>query len=150
MNLRNFPLLITAIIFTVASCTSKSKPTEEIVDFDSLQVEVESDTISRMFSDTLKKAHEVREQKENLLVIEKKYGEQWGFCECVMANDSIDKAVKSLVDFETPAAEKLLERFEYVSTKCQAFLGMDNSRTPEQRAAHQKKVKNCLSNARNK
>ena len=96
--------------------------------------------------DTIKKQHEIKEFKENLRVIEKKYGEQWDFCPCVVVSDSIDKAVKRLVDFESPAAEKLFERFEYVSLKCQAFIGMDANRTPDQRAIHEKKVKNCLKN----
>ena len=106
--------------------------------------------VNALKQDTTKKAHEIKEFNENLKVIEKKYGEQWGFCECVVANDSINKAVQNLVDYESPQAERLFERFEYVSTKCQAFLGMDANRTPEQRADHQKKVKNCLKNAKSR
>lgn len=101
-----------------------------------------------MISDTFKKKHEIKEQQENLAKIEKRYGEQWGFCECVVANDSIDKAVKKITDFETPETEKLLERFDHVSKKCQAFLGMDSSRTPEEREKHEKKVKKCLKDAK--
>lgn len=109
---------------------------------------IEQDLTEALTTDTVKKKHEIKEQKENLEKIEKKYGEQWGFCECVVINDSIDKAVKSLADFETPEAEKLLERWEFVSNRCQAFLGMDSNKTPEDREKHAKKVKRCLGEAK--
>lgn len=128
----------------ILSCNS-NPDTEEIESKESVSVEQE---IPEAFvSDTAKKKHQIKEEKENLEKIEQKYGEQWGFCECVVANDSIDKAVKKLVDFETPQAEKLLDRFDYVSKKCQAFLGMDASKTPEERQKHEKKVKKCLKEA---
>lgn len=129
--------------FIISSCNSTTAVQEDKPDDTSLSTE--SDGMESAFSsDTTPKKHEVREQKENLAKIEKKYGEQWGFCECVVANDSIDRAVKKITDFETPEAEKLLNRFDYVSKKCQAFLGMDASRTPEERQKHEKKVKRCL------
>lgn len=118
------------------------KDKEEVVD--TLQLALIKDL------DTAKKQSEIKEFKENLVKIEKKYGEQWGFCECVVANDSVNDAVLKLVDFETPQAEKLLERFDYISQKCQAFISMDNNKTPEERAKHEKRVKNCLRDAKKK
>ncbi|MCO5261013.1 MAG: hypothetical protein M9916_12810 [Crocinitomicaceae bacterium] len=139
-----------ALFFSVISmvaCKSAPQNNEETEE-DAIET-IENEAIDPMLlADSTKKAHEIKEHQENLKAIEKKYGEQWGFCECVVANDSIDKAVKNLKDFETPEAEKLLERFEYVSNKCQAFLGMDASATPEQRAKHEKKVKKCLKDAK--
>lgn len=129
----------------ILSCNS-NPGTEEIENEES--VSIEQEIPNAFVADTAKKQHQIKEEKENLEKIEKKYGEQWGFCECVVANDSIDKAVKNLVDFETPQAEKLLDRFDYVSKKCQAFLGMDASRTPEERQKHEKKVKKCLKDAK--
>jgi hypothetical protein len=126
------------------SCNSKPV-TEEIEREEPIVIEQETPEV--FVPDTVKKKHQIKEEKENLAKIEKKYGEQWGFCECVVANDSIDKAVKNLIDFETPQAEKLLDRFDYVSKKCQAFLGMDASKTPEERQKHEKKVKKCLKDA---
>lgn len=147
MNLRIIPLIVIAAIFVVA-CKSEQAEVDEVeITADTLMVD-SSLLLTVLQQDTTKKAHEVLEFSENLKVIEKKYGEQWGFCPCVVANDSINKAVQSLVDYESEEAERLLDRFEYVSNKCQAFLGMDSNRTPEQRAAHQKKVKNCLKNAK--
>lgn len=77
--------------------------------------------------------------KENKKVIEKKFGEQWDFCACVVLNDSIDKAVK-----EGSMDDKLMERFDVVDQKCKSFLVMDNSRTPEERMLHDKKIQRCL------
>ena len=80
--------------------------------------------------------------KENKAKIEKKYGEQWDFCKCVVLNDSIDKAVKAgNVD------DKLMERFDEVDKRCKSFLVMDNSRTPEERMLHDKKIAKCLREA---
>lgn len=149
MNLRILPIIL-ILLFTALSCNTKRDNIEvEEGVVDSLMVD-SNVLVNALKQDTTKKAHEIKEFNENLKVIEKKYGEQWGFCECVVANDSINKAVQNLVDYESPQAERLFERFEYVSTKCQAFLGMDANRTPEQRAAHQKKVKNCLKNAKSR
>lgn len=137
-----YSVLFLTFLF-ILSCNS-SPDTEEIKEE---LISVEEEIPNVFVADTAKKKHQIKEEKENLEKIEKKYGEQWGFCECVVANDSIDKAVKNLIDFETPQAEKLLERFDYVSKKCQAFLGMDASRTPEERQKHEKKVKKCLKDA---
>jgi len=80
--------------------------------------------------------------KENKKVIEKKFGEQWDFCTCVVLNDSIDKAVKA-----GNMDDKLMERFDVVDQKCKSFLVMDNSRTPEERMLHDKKIQKCLRGA---
>lgn len=82
-----------------------------------------------------------KEQVENLKKIEKKFGEQWDFCTCVKANDSINTAFEKNVSDKQ--AEKLMARWEYVELKCKAFLTQPNT-TPEERAAHEKKVKRCL------
>jgi hypothetical protein len=74
-----------------------------------------------------------------------KYGEQWDFCNCVMKNDSINKALeKTLTDKQT---DKLMVRWEYVDTKCKEFLTTPNT-TPEERSKHEWKVKQCLKNAK--
>ena len=80
--------------------------------------------------------------KENKKVIEKKFGEQWDFCTCVVLNDSIDKAVKA-----GNMDDKLMDRFDMVDQKCKSFLVMDNSRTPEERMLHDKKIQRCLREA---
>jgi hypothetical protein len=80
---------------------------------------------------------------KSMKVITQKYGEQWDFCDCVVKGDSLDKALKNekLSDQEL---DKLLKRFDEIDKKCQAFKIIDPSRTPKERAIHEKKVKKCL------
>jgi hypothetical protein len=80
--------------------------------------------------------------KESLAKIVEKYGEQWDFCHCVVVSDSIDKAIK-----EGNTDDKLIERWDYIDNKCQAFKIQDPSRTPEQREAHERRVQRCLKEA---
>lgn len=127
----------------IASCNSNenthSDEQEQIDLVDSLDVVVGE--ISDSLSNT-----EVKEMTENLKQIEKKYGQQWGFCECVIANDSVNEAITDLVDFEGVAFDKLMERSDFIQKKCQAFLSMDANKTPEERMKHEKKVRDCLKN----
>lgn len=86
------------------------------------------------------------EFKENKKKIEAIYGEQWGFCECVVKGDSINKAfAKSNISDEE--FDRLSKRFDVIDEKCQAFRIQDANRTPEERALHEKKVRKCLKNA---
>jgi hypothetical protein len=80
---------------------------------------------------------------ENRNRIEKKYGVQWDFCDCVKKNDSLDKLLKktTLSDAET---DLLLIRADEVEKKCKLFLTDLQSKKPSDRAAHQAKVKACL------
>jgi hypothetical protein len=84
-------------------------------------------------------------QHENKSRIEKKYGSQWDFCDCVKKSDSIDKVLKksALSEAETT---KLLLRADEVEKKCKLFLTDLQSKKPADRAAHQAKVKACLNN----
>lgn len=85
------------------------------------------------------------EKLEEHAKIVAKYGEQWDFCNCVLKNDSINKALeKTLSDKQT---EKLMLRWEFVDTKCKDFLTTPNT-TPEERSKHEWKVKQCLKNAK--
>jgi hypothetical protein len=79
------------------------------------------------------------ELKESIARIEEKYGEQWDFCKCVVLNDSIDKAIKS-----GNTSDNLIERWDYIDKKCQVFRIQDPNRTPEEREAHERRVKKCL------
>ncbi len=85
------------------------------------------------------------EKLEEHAKIVAKYGEQWDFCNCVLKNDSINKALeKTLTDKQT---NKLMARWEFVDTKCKDFLTTPNT-TPEERSKHEWKVKQCLKNAK--
>lgn len=76
----------------------------------------------------------------NKIKIEKKFGEQWDFCRCVIANDSLDQLIKNNTDLN----DEFMRTFEEVDLKCKAFLVMSPNKTPDERMAHEKKIKKCL------
>lgn len=86
------------------------------------------------------------ELQESIAIIEKKYGEQWDFCNCVVKGDSINKAFSkpNLPDAEF---DRLSNRFDEIDEKCQAFRIQDANRTPEERDMHERKVRKCLKDA---
>lgn len=127
----------------LASCSSNETCTDCELDQsnnDSL-VEVEDGTLEQALKNEALVPDEVAD-KQNHEKIVQKYGVQWDFCTCVVANDSINKAFgNKLTDQQ---ADKLMVRWEYVENKCKEFLTQPNT-TPEERAKHEKKVKRCLS-----
>ena len=129
----------------LSSCTSneKNEVLVESQEIDSTTEILNTDLINDIDTSTQVNA---KEFKENLKVIEKKYGEQWGFCKCVVANDSVNEAIMNTTDFESKEFEKLMLRSDLITQKCQAFLSMDANKTPEERAKHEKRVKDCLKN----
>ncbi len=143
-------LLFFITLFTVISCTSDVNNAELLTDTsDSLAVENDKDTIDKhIISDydmsTVDKKNQ-KEFKQSLAKIEKIHGEQWDFCTCVVKNDSINKA------FAKPVSDKefdrLSDRFDEIDSKCKAFLAQSPNVTPEERVAHEKKVKKCLKEA---
>ncbi len=135
-----FQLLFLAL-FSV-SCSSNEECKE-------CEMEVTKDTISGVdnlttaLKDTaVEKKSVTAEMKENHEKIVKKYGEQWDFCTCVIANDSINDAFEK--GGMTPKQEeKIMARWEVVDQKCKELLTTPNT-TPEERARHDKKVMKCL------
>lgn len=133
-----YSLLILLVI--CFSCTEKKSKTnststeKQLVKKDSVKPEIiEIKIISKK-----------NEKTENHNKIIEKFGEQWDFCKCVLANDSINSAFeKTVTDAET---NKLMKRWEHVEVKCKEFLTSEN-KTPEQRIEHELKVKKCLKNA---
>ncbi len=142
-------LLFTLLSFLFACCggAPEEEVTEEIKitedqdeqeDEDLASIKVESD-----YDLSTVEAKDRKEFKENLAKIEKEHGIQWDFCTCVVKNDSINKA------FMEPALpdekyDKLAARLDEIDTHCKAFLSQSSNVTPEERAIHEKKVKNCL------
>ncbi len=77
-------------------------------------------------------------------VIEEKFGEQWDFCDCVVKNDSVNKAIETAGDDEFDA---LLERMDVIDQHCKEMLTTPNT-TPEERSKHERKVNKCLRSAK--
>jgi hypothetical protein len=133
-----YSLLILLVI--CFSCTEKKSKTnststeKQLVKKDSVKPEIKE----------MKIISKKNEKTENHNKIIEKFGEQWDFCKCVLANDSINSAFeKTVTDAET---NKLMKRWEHVEVKCKEFLTSEN-KTPEQRIEHELKVKKCLKNA---
>ncbi len=147
-----FLLFIT--LFFLFSCKTEeddvqddSPIIEEVVD--SLIVEVTDSIDTMIVSDYDLEdvdVKNVKEFKENLVKIEKEYGVQWDFCTCVVKGDSINKAFmeEGIPDDEF---ERLSNRLDVIDEKCKAFRVQNPNTTPEERAKHEKKVRNCLKEA---
>lgn len=115
---------------TCKDCDVK-KEKDTVVVVDDLESAMKKDTVTTPSKD----------QKENHEKIVKKFGEQWDFCTCIVANDSITDAFEKKL---TPKQEeKLMARWDYVDKKCKELTTFDNT-TPEERAKHEKRVNKCL------
>lgn len=77
--------------------------------------------------------------------IEKVYGKQWDFCDCVVKNDSVNKAIETAADEDFDA---LLVRMDTIDKHCKEMLTAPNT-TPEERDKHKRKVRKCLKDSRN-
>ena len=86
----------------------------------------------------------VDEEAEIESAIEEKYGVQWDFCDCVVKNDSVNKAI----DFAETDEEfdKILARMEEIDSHCKEMLTTPNT-TPDERKKHERKVNKCLKDA---
>ena len=138
--------VIAVLFFSISSCKNEIKH-DIRTKTDKDTTEFKSDSINEK-KESPKKIEIINkkaEKVENHIKIVEKYGEQWDFCSCVLKNDSINKAFeKNLTDKQS---EKLMARWEFVENKCKEFLTTPNT-TPEEREAHELKVKRCLKNAR--
>ncbi len=141
-----FFLSVLSFLFLISSCKNESEK-ECCTSENQNDTLVKKDSVPSL-EEALKSEKKIEpsnELKDNHAKIVQKYGEQWDFCTCVLANDSINKAFgKSPYDKQ---AEKLMARWEYVDIKCKEFL-TEPSSTPEERAIHEKKVKKCLKSRR--
>ena len=130
-------LILLVICFSCNEKKSKTHTTsseKQLVKKDSVKPEIKE----------IKIISKKNEKTENHNKIIEKFGEQWDFCKCVLANDSINSAFeKTVTDAET---NRLMKRWEHVEVKCKEFLTSEN-KTPEQRIEHELKVKKCLKNA---
>lgn len=133
---RIVPFIVLVIITACGSEPCEECQVDPPIEKDTI---VEDDLTQALKKDTV--VAPTKELKENHAKIVKKYGEQWDFCTCIVANDSITDAFEKKL---TPAQEqKLMDRWDYVDNKCKELTTFDNT-TPEERAKHEKRVKKCL------
>ncbi|MFD1552797.1 hypothetical protein DNU06_08475 [Putridiphycobacter roseus] len=74
--------------------------------------------------------------------LEKKYGKQWDFCDCIYKTDSINKAIENSETLTDMEITNLFNRFEVIDLHCKILISGANT-TPEERKNHQRKVKQC-------
>ncbi len=138
----NLAIVALSQLILFISCNSGNKTNQptNFVEGDSLTItsiqKADSVGITRV---------DAKDSKQSIQKIVKKYGVQWDFCDCVQKGDSINKALK-VNNLSENTLNKLLQRFDEIDRKCQAFKITDPSRTPEDRALHEKKVADCLNN----
>lgn len=133
-------LFVFALAVLAVSCGGN----EDCKDCDKKKEEPVKDTIVDSFDDAIKRdtsTTRTKEQQINHEKIVKKYGEQWDFCKCVVALDSIDDAVE-----RGDTSDKLMDRWNHVDNKCKEITTFDNT-TPDERAKHDKRVERCLKEA---
>jgi hypothetical protein len=135
-------LVLTTALLVLFSCGSNETCKEcKTANNDTVAEQEPEDLRTALIEETAPKAP-TKEQQENHQKIVKKYGEQWDFCTCIIASDSINDAFER--GKMTPQQEeKLMARWEYVDLKCKE-LTTNPSTTPEERAKHDKRVLNCL------
>lgn len=135
-------VLAIAGVWIICACGSGSdcKNCDKNQPTDSLKTEEPVDELQEALKQETVSAPS-KEQKENHEKIVKKYGEQWDFCKCVVANDSITDAFEKKLTPEQE--ERLMARWDYVDKKCKELTTMPNT-TPEERALHDKRVMDCL------
>ncbi|MDA7804170.1 hypothetical protein N8987_06305 [Crocinitomix sp.] len=144
---RNIFYFISGIIITLASC--KGTGDSDNTDLDSLVIDttIGIDTLAINPIDTLQvdSAGYVNEEEALTTQIEKVYGKQWDFCDCVVKNDSVNKAIMETEDDDE--FELISARMEVIDQHCKELLTTPNT-TPDEREKHERKVKKCLRSAK--
>jgi hypothetical protein len=135
-------LLLTTALLVLFSCGPNETCKECKTANNDTVTEQEPENLDAALAKDAVPAAPSKEQQENHKKIVKKYGEQWDFCTCIVASDSINDAFEK--GKMTPEQEeKLMARWEYVDLKCKE-LTTNPSTTPEERARHDKRVMKCL------
>lgn len=134
-----FTLGLVVLLFSCGS-NEKCKDCDKKPEKDTVETKV--DDMSAALKRDTAALTPTKDQKENHDKIVKKFGEQWDFCNCIVALDSINDAFESS-KITDKQAEKLMERWDYVDKKCKEVTTYDNT-TPEERARHDKRVAKCL------
>ncbi|MFK8044301.1 MAG: hypothetical protein AB8B72_02310 [Crocinitomicaceae bacterium] len=116
--------------------TSKPDPISKIDDalIDSIITVLDSNSVED---------YEENEELAQKEVIEKVYGKQWDFCDCIQKTDSIQKAIDNVAEISDSDFDKIMNRFDEIDQHCKAIITSPNT-TPEERKAHERKVKKCL------
>lgn len=140
--------LIIFVLLTSLSIGCKSGSNgDDLNEPDSTNVDKIDTTITQVDTSTIEEdtiedevKYEDPEVQEAHKEIVKKFGIQWDFCTCIKKSDSVNTALMEASDEDF---DVVMERSEYIDSKCKGMLIQPNA-TPEERVKHEKKVKNCL------
>jgi hypothetical protein len=114
-----------------------------IVEIDTTIFEIDTTSV---LDDSLQQAGYVDESEEVEKEIEKKFGKQWDFCDCVVKNDSINKVFENADNLSDEEFDAAFTRMEEIDKHCKELISAPNT-TPDERAKHKRKVRKCLKNA---
>ena len=137
---------LSASLLFIYACSGTGSDQGEETNADTLLTDTSSiDTTEIVPTDTITvdSAGYADEEEALSTQIEKEYGVQWDFCDCVVKNDSVNKAIETAGDEDFDA---LLIRMDTIDKHCKALLTTPNT-TPDEREKHERKVRKCLKNA---
>jgi hypothetical protein len=138
------PFTLVALFIAFSSCSGDGERSDIIDTVDTLNVDTLIDSSLVDSTKFMDSSGYVNEEAETENLIEATYGVQWDFCDCVVKNDSVNKAIETAGDDEFDA---ILERMDVIENYCKAMLAAPNT-TPDEREAHERKVRKCLRNAK--
>lgn len=133
-------LSIAGILYGVSSCCGCGGNDEEAL-HDSLHHDTSGTVIVELNENFVDTGGYVNDSLAMTNEIEALYGVQWDFCDCVVKNDSINKALETNTD--DAQLDLILARMDEIDMKCKGMLNQPNT-TPEQRDRHARKVRKCL------
>ena len=138
MKIYFYSILI--ILFIACQGSEASKITTNEINSDSITMAVDNSSIK--IDSLLENDYEEVAVNADPVKIEKKYGKQWDFCDCIYKTDSVNKAIENSEHLSDADITILFDRFEAIDLRCKALI-TGSHRTPEERKIHQRKVRKC-------
>lgn len=140
-------LTISIFLFIIAACSNEvnteepKATTEEEVTDTLVESSIDSEEIGEEIDvEKTPENYENPDTQEAAEFIVEEYGEQWDFCTCIQKQDSVNNA---LMEAEGEVFDRVMERSDFIDLKCKELMIQPNT-TPEERAKHQKRIKDCL------
>ncbi len=132
-------------LFSCNSTPEDTSDTENLIDTTVVTIDTTETVIdtTSVLADSLQEAGYVEESEEVEKEIEKKFGKQWDFCDCVVKNDSINKVFENSDNLSDEEFDAAFARMDEIDKHCKELLTAPNT-TPDERARHKRKVRKCL------
>lgn len=142
--MNKFPIFL--ILLVVASCKNDSNfnDTPSIIDTSKTISKTINDSIINNKLDSIidEPIYEEKDLKKEEILLEKKYGVQWDFCDCIYKNDSINKVLQNTDNLSDEKIDQLFSRMDEIEAHCKSLITEPNT-TPSDRKAHARKVRKC-------